>query len=263
MKSETPFYTDIADYYDSIFPLNEAAVRWTERHLKDQQKADLLDIGCGTGSLALALAGKFASAAGIDLDARMIEKAREKAAASGSSAVFHVLNMLDCAKKFTNGSFGAVLCLGNTIAHLTQPDDTGKFFSVVYRLLSPGGTFLLQGLNYSYIMDNNITALPPIEQHGVKFIRSYKPAQIPGLLEFSTVLSAAALTPVNGKYPETSASNHEAVITGNTLHNPLRPDTLQALLQAAGFSDIKLSGGFDDSPLTPQSLPLVISCRKA
>jgi SAM-dependent methyltransferase len=102
MKSETPFYTDIADYYDAIFPLNEAAVRWTERHLKDQHKTDLLDIGCGTGSLALALAGKFGSAAGIDLDARMIEKARKKAAASGSSAVFHVLDMLDCAKKFTN-----------------------------------------------------------------------------------------------------------------------------------------------------------------
>jgi glycine/sarcosine N-methyltransferase len=248
MKSETPFYTDIADYYDAIFPLNEAAVRWTERHLKDQHKTDLLDIGCGTGSLALALAGKFASAAGIDLDARMIEKARKKAAASGSSAVFHVLDMLDCAKKFTNESFGAVLCLGNTIAHLTQPEDTGKFFSVVYRLLSPGGTFLLQGINYNYILDNNITALPPIEQHGVKFIRSYKPAQIPGLLEFSTMLSA---------------DNRKAVITGNTLHNPLRPDTLQALLQAAGFSDIKLSGGFDDSPLTPQSLPLVISCGKA
>lgn len=50
--------------------------------------ANVTDIGCGTGSLSLLLAEAGYSVHGIDLSPRMIDRAREKAAAAGVAATF-------------------------------------------------------------------------------------------------------------------------------------------------------------------------------
>lgn len=48
----------------------------------------LLDLGCGTGSHALELAGRGYTVTGVDRSPAMIARAREKAAAAGAPAVF-------------------------------------------------------------------------------------------------------------------------------------------------------------------------------
>lgn len=50
--------------------------------------AKVTDIGCGTGSLSLLLAEAGYNVHGIDLSPRMIDRAREKAAAAGVTATF-------------------------------------------------------------------------------------------------------------------------------------------------------------------------------
>jgi len=48
----------------------------------------ILDVGCGTGSLAVLLAAAGHEVCGVDSSGRMLERARAKAAAVGAPAVF-------------------------------------------------------------------------------------------------------------------------------------------------------------------------------
>jgi 2-polyprenyl-3-methyl-5-hydroxy-6-metoxy-1,4-benzoquinol methylase len=50
------FYKSIADFYDHIFPLNPAQVGFVKSCIPDQGNSELLDVGCGSGSLCIALA---------------------------------------------------------------------------------------------------------------------------------------------------------------------------------------------------------------
>jgi SAM-dependent methyltransferase len=54
------------------------------------ESVDVLDVGCGTGSLSLLLAQSGHRVTGVDLAPRMIERARAKLAGAGLSACFIV-----------------------------------------------------------------------------------------------------------------------------------------------------------------------------
>ena len=54
--------------------------------------ANILDIGCGTGSLSVVLAGLGHKVSGIDLSPKMISLAREKAAGHGYQIEFQVMD---------------------------------------------------------------------------------------------------------------------------------------------------------------------------
>lgn len=56
--------------------------------LAQRPGADVLDVGCGTGALALAAARAGAVCAGVDVSAPMIELARARAASEGANARF-------------------------------------------------------------------------------------------------------------------------------------------------------------------------------
>ena len=69
--------------------LREAIVRLAEL----QQGNDVLDIGCGTGTLAIAASshvGKTGAVTGIDASPSMIARANQKAVKAGAPVTFHV-----------------------------------------------------------------------------------------------------------------------------------------------------------------------------
>ncbi|WP_377268340.1 class I SAM-dependent methyltransferase [Peterkaempfera sp. SMS 1(5)a] len=99
--------------------------------------ADVLDVGCGTGSLSLLLARSGHRVTGVDLAPRMVERARHKLTAAGLEA--HVL-LGDAAAPPTGGRrFHAVLA-----RHLlwTLPDPQQALRQWVARL-QPGGRLVL------------------------------------------------------------------------------------------------------------------------
>ena len=93
----------------------------------------VLDLGCGTGSLAVLLAGQGHRVTGVDLSARMIELARGKAAGLAVALVVG-----DAAAPVVTGSFDVVV-----VRHLlwTLPDPHAALRN--WRgLLAPGGRFV-------------------------------------------------------------------------------------------------------------------------
>ena len=102
----------------------------------------VLDVGCGTGSLAVALkvpAGPTGSVHGIDASQEMIEVARRNASRAGADVNFQV--GLAEAIPFPNGTFDLVVSQ-LAIHHL--PDDLKQpAFGEMHRVLKSGGRCLI------------------------------------------------------------------------------------------------------------------------
>jgi ubiquinone/menaquinone biosynthesis C-methylase UbiE len=96
----------------------------------------LLDCGCGPGSITLGLAEVVSpgEVVGVDLEPRMIERARVLAGENGVSNVnFTVADITDL--PFDDGQFDAVFS-SSVLEHLVDPV---KALSEMRRVLKPGG----------------------------------------------------------------------------------------------------------------------------
>ena len=236
------FYTRISKYYNDIFPINQAQISFVLSYSSESEKIKILDVGCGTGELSIAISPHFDLVSAIDTNDDMLEIARNTSSAKNID--FQNCGMLDVDKDFDNSSFNTVLCFGNTIVHLQSLKDIELFFRKVKQLLKPGGIFLFQLINYDNVLDNSLTGLPTIENDRIKFERSYNLNEN-GLMDFTTIL--------------TIKKTNEMLVSNVSLF-PLRKSQIETALVHAGFGMLKSYSSFNKDPYNPQSLPLVFEC---
>lgn len=132
-------YDSIADVYDVLW--GEVSTRrylatllaW----LRDTAapSAPVLDLACGTGQLAAALTQHHLNVVGLDVSPAMIAIARART----PSARFEVGNLT--ALPFPSATFGAVICLFDSLNHLT-PTELPVALAESARVLVPGGILL-------------------------------------------------------------------------------------------------------------------------
>lgn len=236
------FYTTIAKYYNSIFPLNYKQVDMIDTCIGQNKQITLLDIGCGTGQLANLLATKYSRVIAGDTNNSMLDIAKSEATSKNVS--FLNFGMLDIANRFSIDEFDVVLCFGNTVVHLNDLSEIGMFFNHVYNVLKIGGKFIFQIINYDNIMDNGITSLPTIENDSIKFVRNYTVTD-DNRIEFCTTLTV---------------KQSKKIIENKVILFPLRKKQIETLLTSAGFSTINFFSSFNGDTYSSNSLPLVIEC---
>ena len=269
--------------------LRNASAGRPERHAGEGTAAAgapqrLLDVGCAVGDLAAAIAqagrgtdsdagqaarevshstdratSQDASAPGIEVDAIDLNSAMiRRAAARHSETVqsgrlrFHRMDMLKIADEFEPESFDAITCLGNTLVHLPGPLEIEQFLKAAVRLLrsgSAGGTLVLQLLNYDHLLHERPKQLPLTETEHVRFEReySYTTGSETGSKDVRVVFTTRLRIKSTGEVYEDSIELY-----------PLRCSELETLLGSAGFGKMRFYGGFDGSPLEPDSFPLVV-----
>lgn len=100
----------------------------------------ILELGCGTGSLALALQplGKY-HYTGTDRSEGMIRVARRKAHEAGLPVSFEVA---DFTSYQVDGRVDAVLLIYDGMNYLLEKDQVRSLLEVTHRALRPGGVFL-------------------------------------------------------------------------------------------------------------------------
>jgi ubiquinone/menaquinone biosynthesis C-methylase UbiE len=101
----------------------------------------VLDVGCGTGSLAIGAktrVGATGKVAGIDASPEMIARARRKALRAGSEVGFEIAVVENL--PFAGGIFDVVL--STVMLHHLPEEARRKCIAEIGRVLKPGGRFL-------------------------------------------------------------------------------------------------------------------------
>ncbi len=102
----------------------------------------IVDLGCGTGRLALTLARNGYRVLGIDLSPEMLKVLGAKARAAGLDIPCLCANLveLEC---LAAASFDHAACLFSTLGLVAGAEARRRAVGHVFRLLRPGGTFVL------------------------------------------------------------------------------------------------------------------------
>ena len=99
----------------------------------------VLELGIGTGRIALPLAARGVSVRGIDLSEAMVAMLRAK---PGGDAIG--VTIADFATAKVEGAFSLVYLVANTIMNLTTQDEQVACFENAAAHLRPGGRFLVE-----------------------------------------------------------------------------------------------------------------------
>src|SRR4029077_7012921 len=98
-----------------------------------------LELGIGTGGVAIPLAQRGVRVHGIDLSSAMVAKLREKPGAEAIPATIG-----DFATTRVEGTFRLAYLVFNTIMNLTTQDEQVACFQNVAAHLEPGGCFVIE-----------------------------------------------------------------------------------------------------------------------
>lgn len=133
----------IARGYDASLadtPLFAIDQTFVERHCP--QPGRLLDLGCGTGRLLVAMARRGWWTLGVDLSPEMLRVAADKALSVNRNIDLLRANIaeLDCLR---DARFDAVACLFSTLGMVMGEEERRRVVGHAFRLLRPGGRFLL------------------------------------------------------------------------------------------------------------------------
>lgn len=133
------FWDKIADRYARQPVKDEAAYQKKLQITQSLLRPDmtLLEFGCGTGTTALKHAPLVDRILAIDISARMLEIAEQKAEAAGADNVAFVRASID---DFTAPDNSFDMVLGLSILHLLADRDLA--IAKVHKMLKPGGVFV-------------------------------------------------------------------------------------------------------------------------
>ena len=240
------FYEELSCYYDEIFPCEAADLTFLNTVLAGKKR--LLDLGCGTGNKTKWLAAPGREVVGLDLDPNMIAQPRLRHAGPGLE--YRIGDLTTFGWELPAASFDGLVCLGNSLVHLTETGGLERFFEDAARVLTPGGSLIIQILNYDHILDNGLTELPVIDSGRVVFRRHYQPDG--PFLRFQTRLE------IKG---DPAGGSSGAAFDNDIALRPLRRAELAALL-AEAFEDVSFHGGYDGRPLASSGLVLLSLARR-
>ena len=135
-EPDARFWDRISGYYSRKPVPDEEAYQYkldtTDTYLKKDDR--VLEVGCGTGSTAIYHAPKVAHIDATDISPKMIEIARDKAAAAGIKNVSFNVSSID-ALNVSAGSYDVVLA--HSILHLVE--DVPGALRKLRAALKPGG----------------------------------------------------------------------------------------------------------------------------
>ena len=139
MDCETAFWNKLADKYSRQPIADEAAYQKKLDATRGyfQPDMEVLEIGCGTGSTAIAHAPYVGHIRATDLSTRMVEIAKDKAKAAGIDNVTFEALSID-ALDVPGASIDVVM--PHSVLHLLE--DKAQVIADIHQMLKPGGIFV-------------------------------------------------------------------------------------------------------------------------
>lgn len=241
------FYSDISDRYDDLFPVSPEQRGLLDSLAGGGSVRSATDCGCGTGAQLLPFAAAGTACLGIEPDPSLVAIARRKLAGYPKARV-EIGGFADLLRLARDRS-DLLMCLGNSLVHVPQ-DEAARFLGDAAKTLNPGGTLLLQILNYELLRKSGATDLPLIRtaEQGVEFRRRYG-WESDRKVRFQTTLRVPT-------------ADGPRIVRNEIPLYPVYPDELWDMLEKAGFGEIRFHGNFARTDFSPASEALVCLARK-
>jgi SAM-dependent methyltransferase len=100
-----------------------------------------LDLGCGPGFGAAALAMLGFEVLAVDLSQVLLAELKSRCAGLKVTGVLS--DMRDVSALSSQGPFEVVICAGDSLTHLSSEEDAGQMIQDVYDVMESGGTFVI------------------------------------------------------------------------------------------------------------------------
>jgi len=151
---------DLAYRRGAPWDLGRVQPAWSEFLEADGVEGPVLEVGCGTGDLALAVARRHPVLA-IDLSQAALDEANKKAAGSGLDVQFKLWNAIELAG--LQRRFGTVIDCG--FFHALSSDDRRRFAQELALVTAEGARYVLLGFSIRLPMPN---APSPLTAEGLQ-----------------------------------------------------------------------------------------------
>lgn len=244
-------YDALAPYYDLIAPSDGADLDLYAT-MAGALGGPVLELGAGTGRVAVPLAVLGNSVTGIEPSRAMLARAQQRAAAAGVAVDLRCTNMLayELAPRF---SF--ILCAQDTFLHLTEQRLQIDALALAGRHLAPGGRLVLD--------------LPALGGEWSAWEPGVRPLDLAwsgpdeggsGLVQHFTTFTADPSTQIRNVthiLDVTDASGHLRRLTVQFALRFIAPGELPLLVRAAGLRLDAVYGDYDRSPFGPDSRRMV------
>lgn len=243
MLQPEEFYNALADRYDAMTSFDDrlATQRDILAKLLEQLPAShVIDMGCGTGVHAIALAQLGLAVTAIDISEGMLEKARRHAADAAVPL------------RFLHGDFltpvgdtpaDLLLCLGNSLPHLPSLAALTDVLKHWRSLLADGGHVVIQLLNYTRIVREEKRIVNIRRDGGQMIVRFYD------FLDHQLRFNILSICEDNGAFA------HEL---RSTLLTPFTEQNLVDAAFEAGFRAVHSHGSLLLTPFTGKETDLVL-----
>lgn len=235
---ETFFTAPVNRFWEKMVPPEATAadLAFLLRHLALPAGASILDVPCGAGRHALALARLGHRVTGVDLSEDAIARARAQAESEGLDARFVRADMRDLP---AGGAFDAVACLGNSVGYFPAAE-TAAFLGALASRLRPRGRLVLDCSTCAESL------FPLQDERTIEFAGGAYEARMAYDPRRSLLKTEARLT-LAGETHDLRYAHH--IVTSGTL---------VGWLETAGLSVLDLYGDTEDTPFVPGSKRLVV-----
>ena len=224
-----------------------------EQKLQEVKAVRVLDAACGTGKHAIALAQRGYSVVGADLSAGMVAQARKNIERTGVAARFEVAGFGELASRL-NGSFDALLCLGNSLPHVLDTAQLAAALQDFAACLRPGGLLLIQNRNFdcNSVADGNPVAVIAQRERWME-PQSHQEGDAEWLfLRFYDYLPDEKINFNVVTLKRTGAEGWKQQVTTTPLRPIIQAELSQAL-EKSGFEQIVGYGNMAGAPFDPKS----------
>ena len=245
-------FGDPANYDLEQGPRSQARIAFWCR-MAAQFGGPVLDLGCGTGLVALPVAAMGLAVTGVDLAEPMLAHARSKAERAGIDVRWIHADVRTLALP---RPFGFAILTGNAFQAFLAEADQRALLATVHRHLAPEGVFGFETRN------------PAAHALGDE-------AEGPVEIDYVDVRGRRVLLTSSQRWDAATGVVHwttyrrwqdaDAIAQVRTTRIACRftgPDDIAALLAAAGFEIVAQYGGWDFSRFRPDSEHLITLCRR-